>query len=189
MAEKQKKLSFRPPGSIRKPWWGWALLVIGMIWFSGCCVDFEDPGLGTVYSVGNTFTDSGATITVKAFQWSNNIWTNNGNAEVINLNCAGGSGQEIRVNNVNLAFDFGGPKAGLTLLFSERGGNVNIEVNGDFRNVGNFNNVVSPIGGVNFVCTGAGCTGGGQGSIKLTGNINSFRIGGQEFCIDNVCPK
>lgn len=180
MVEKQKN---------RKYWWGWALLAIGAIWLSGCCVDFEDPALGTVYNVGSTFTDSGVTITVRPFQWGNLNWTNNGSATVIASGCAGGTGQEIRVDNVNLAFNFGGPKKRLTLLFRETGGNVNIEVNGDFRNVSNFNNVVSPIGGVNFVCTGAGCAGGGQGSIELNGNINSFSIGGQEFCIDNVCPK
>ena len=157
-------------------------------WGSGGCVDFEDPLLGTTFNVGDKFTDSGATITVQSFQWSNSKWTTDGYAEIENNGNAGGSGQEIRVNNVNLGFDFGSPCEGLSLLFGEYGGNLNIEINGDFRNFKDFIEINGlNIGGVNVLV--ADGFGNDKGNLELSGTINSFVIGGQELCIDDVCPR
>ena len=78
---------------------------------------------------------------------------------------------------------------GLVIEFAEYGGNVNLEVNGDFRNESTFGDVVSPVGGVAVSCAGAGCAGGGQGTLYLVGTVTSVRIGGQEFCIDDICPR
>jgi len=151
------------------------------------CVDFEDPLLGTTFYVGDIFTDSGATITVQSFQWSNSKWTTDGYAVIENDGLAGGSGQEIWVNNVNLDFDFGSPCSGISLLFGEYGGNLNIEINGDFRNFEDFVDINgATIGGVNVVVVNG--FGNDKGSLKLSGTINSLVIGGQELCIDDVCP-
>ena len=157
------------------------------------CVDFEDPGLGSVYNSGMTFTDSGADVIVGPFQWSNGVWTSMGNAEIVDSAAgwcdAGGSDQELLVNNVNVEFVF--PASidnGLTILFAEHGGNVNLMINGIHMNRPNFGDMPLSIGGVNVTCVGPGCAGGGQGELKLEGAINEFYFGGQEYCVDDICP-
>lgn len=155
------------------------------------CVDFEDPASGTYYGVGSVLTDSGQGVTFTPFQWPTGGWTSGGFAQVALPNwCeAGGSGQKLIVNNINVQFAFPTLDDGLVIQFAEYGGNVNIEVNGDFRNEQIFGDVVSPIGGVAVSCAGAGCTGEGQGTLYLVGTVTSVSIGGQEFCIDDVCPR
>jgi hypothetical protein len=150
------------------------------------CVDFEDPLLGTEYYVKDTFADSGAVITVQSFQWSDGQWYDGGHTTVGNYGDAGGSGQEMWLNNVNLGFDFGDPWEGLSVLFGYYGGNLNIDINGDFRNFNTFIDINGlTIGEVNVV---ANDFGGGLGRLDLSGKVNSFAIGGQELAIDDVCP-
>lgn len=196
--------------TICRSWWFVGLLVLGTIWLSACtptptpippaptdCVDFEDPPLGTVYKVKDTFTDSGVTITVLPFQWSNGSWTHDGLAEVGDQRLAGGSGQEININNVNLGFDISGPLGGLSVLFGEYGGNLNIIINDDIRNFENFADINgAKIGGVHIsVVNGHG---NDKGSLELTGTMDKFAfeegdfiivIGGQELWIDDVCTS
>lgn len=163
------------------------------------CIDFEDPPLGKVYKVGDMFTDSGANIGVWPFQWGNSVWTVGGFAKVGNAGLAGGTGQEMEVNNVNLGFDFSGPITGLTLRFGEYGGNLNIGINGDFQNFQNFDDINgATIGGVSVsVMNGLG---NDKGILKLSGKISKSKfkleekevsafiiIGGQELWIDDVC--
>ena len=143
------------------------------------CVDFEDPPLLSVYNVGMTFTDSGADVTGMPFEWYPTGWTTNGYAEIVLAAggwCdAGGANQELLINNINMEFVF--PAAidnGLTILFAEHGGNVNMSINGVHKNEPNFAAMVGLVGGVNVSCTGPGCTGGGQGELKLEGAINQF---------------
>jgi len=112
-------------------------------------VDFEDPPLGTQYKVPDTFTDSGVKISVGPFQWSNGQWTSNGYAQVEGAGLAGGAGQDIQVNNVNLSFDFYSPIESLSLRFGEYGGNLNININGTLVNFENFSGIDGQnIGGV-----------------------------------------
>ncbi len=150
------------------------------------CVEFEDLTLGTQYHVGDIFVDSGVIIAVQKFQWSGGGWTSDGYAEVGDEGCAGGSGQEMGwINNVNLRFSYDGAWHSLSLLFGEYGGNINIEINGEFVNVEDFEDLPSPIGGVDVsVVNGSDNE---KGSLTLSGTINSFAIGGQELCIDHVC--
>ncbi len=154
------------------------------------CVDFEDPAAGTFYAVGDFLADSGQTLTFTQFQWSNGTWYSGGYGQVETPGwCnAGGTGQNLVTNNVNVQFAFPTLSEGVVIHFGEYGGNVNIEVNGDFRNASNFGSVVSPVGGVALSCAGPGCTGGGTGTLYLTGTVTSLSIGGQEFCVDDVCP-
>ena len=149
------------------------------------CVDFECLTYDTYYYVTDTFTCSGATMTVKQFEYTGGPWTSDGHAWVDNVQKAGGSGLDINCNNVNINFDFGSPLNGLSLLYGEYGGNLNIDINGDFRNFEDFNSIPSPIGGVNVAVTDLG---DGLGKLTLTGVINSFDIGGQELWLDDVCP-
>ena len=101
---------------------------------------------------------------------------------------AGGTGQELAVNNVNLNFDFGRPVRSISLLFGEYGGNLNIEINGDFRNFDNFTDIDGAIiGGVQVsVINGFG---NDAGRLELEGVISSFSVGGQELWIDEVCVE
>lgn len=151
------------------------------------CVDFEDLPLESEYRVGDTFVASGVSVTGQTFFWSNGTATDNGFARVESGGLAGGSGQDIQVNNINLAFDFGVPLPGLSLRFGEYGGNLNVEVNGDLRNFENFADIDGlQIGGVDVAVTAG--QGNDQGRLALTGTINSFAIGGQELWLDDVCP-
>jgi len=147
--------------------------------------DFEDLTAGTSYAVGDVFAAGDLSYTVKEFQWSNGTWYSGGHALVGTGGLAGGSGKEINTNNVNLEFGFDAPLRSLHLLFGEYGGNVNISVNGDFRNFQNLSQINgTTIGGVEVsVVNGFG---NDSGSLTLTGMIDQFGIGGQEFYIDGL---
>jgi len=153
------------------------------------CIDFEDPPLNTVYKVGDTFNDSGVDIDVEGFQWSNSTWTLNGYVEVENGGQAGGSGQEMRLNNASLDFHFLTPWSGLSLLFGEYGGNLNIIINGTLKNFEDFIDINgATIGGVNVSVVNLPAPDDDKGTLTLSGTIKAFSIGGQELWIDDVCP-
>jgi hypothetical protein len=153
------------------------------------CVAFEGLTLGDSYRVPERFMDSGVEITVRAFQWGNGEWTTEGYTQVDDQGLAGGSGQDMWINNVNLDFDFCCVLAkGLTLKFGEYGGNLNMEINGVFENFADFADIDgSNIGGVTVIVTDG--LGNDTGMLTLEGEIWSFAIGGQELWIDDVCPS
>ncbi len=154
---------------------------------TACCITFDSLPLNTVYHVGNTFLDC-VRMQVHPFQWSNSVWTNTGHATVVPAARAGGSGKELNTNNVNLTFDFGHPIKGLVIRFGEYGGNLNIRINGDFRNFENFKDIDGMlIGGVR-VSVPTGGHGNDKGTLRLKGEINEFSLGGQELYIDDICP-
>ncbi len=150
------------------------------------CVDSEDLPLGKEYRLGDVFTDSDVTITVQRFHLSNGQWTSNGFTKVENTGRSGGTGQDMQVNNVNLDFNFGCTCDSLSLLFGEYGGNLNIRINGDFKNFQNFVDIHgATIGGVHVSVSNG--LGNDKGKLFLLGKIKSFAIGGQELWIDHVC--
>jgi len=164
-----------------------AALLIGLV--SGCCVKFEDVAPGTQYPVGQTFYTSGTNITVEQFQWANGTWTTNGKARIDATNHAKGTGREINANNVNLRFKFDYPLKKITLKFAELGGNNNMMVNADFRNVGNLVSLNGlTVGGVTVTVTATAVGGNSYGIIVLDGAIKEFAIGGQELWLDDICP-
>ena len=148
------------------------------------CVDFEDLPLGKEYRVGDVFIDSEVTITVQRFQWINGQWQTDGFTKVENTGRAGGSGQEMFVKSVNLDFNFGCTCDTLTLLFGEYGGNLNIRINGAFKNFQNFVDLNGTTLGNVLVLVASGQN---KGSLSFVGKIDSFAIGGQELWIDHVC--
>ncbi|MBL1137790.1 MAG: hypothetical protein HND46_20960 [Chloroflexi bacterium] len=151
----------------------------------GECVNFESLALGSHFVVGDTFDEAGVKMTVVDFYWSSGV-ASGGFAEIGASGAAGGSGQELIVNNVSIAFDFGGPVSFVSLRFGEYGGNVNIEINGDFRNEDDFAKIHNQVIGGVTVLVGNGF-GNDSGMIVLVGTVNTFSIGGQEFFIDEVC--
>lgn len=151
---------------------------------SAANVDFEDLTLGTMYAVGSSFTTGGVMVTNQTFTWSSGTPATSGFSQVENGGLAGGSGQEMEVNNVLLDFAIA-PTTSLTMNFGEYGGNLNILVNGDFRNFGDFADInMMTIGGVDVAVTNG--NGNDRGVLTLTGAITNFAIGGQELWIDDL---
>jgi hypothetical protein len=126
------------------------------------------------------------------FQWSNALWAGEqgfpGVATVENTGQAGGTGQEMGVNNINLLFEFDHDLEFVSLRFGEYGGNLNFSVNGDFVNFGTFQDIANTtIGGVNVTIVQT--QGSPLGVLSLDGPIKNFAIGGQELWIDDVCYR
>ena len=156
---------------------------------SGCCLKYSDLSPGTVYPVGSTFSTSSTSVKVEQFQWGNGTWTSTGFAKVDNRNRAAGSGNDVNTNNANLNFQFDYPLKKITLRFGEYGGNNNIKVNNDFRNVANLNSLGgATIGGVQVTVAATPLGGNWLGDLTLEGTIHAFSIGGQELWVDDVCP-
>jgi len=147
---------------------------------------FEDLIAGTVYYVGANFATGDVQITTEPFQYSGGGWTTTGHAEVRTAGQAGGSGNEMETDNINLAFSFATPAtAGLSLLFGEYGGNINMRINGSLQNFENFQDINGlTIGGVLVSVVNGG--GNDMGVLTLAGSITDFMLGGQELHIDDV---
>jgi hypothetical protein len=161
------------------------------------CIEFDDLLLGSSYYVGDTFTDSGITVDILSFQWGGGSWTSGGYARVDDDGDGGYSGYDINTNNVNLGFTFSSRLKGLSLNFGEYGGNINIQINDEFKNFQNFNDIDgTTIGGVSVsVINGLG---NDKGRLILSGEMDvfnfheeefTFLIGGQELWIDHVCAS
>jgi hypothetical protein len=153
-------------------------------------IDFEDLTLGQVYDLDAatvadpaSFTTDGVGVTLSQFFFGGGGSTTNGFSEVGNSGNAGGAGNELEVNNVNLNFNFGQPIAKLEITFGEFGGNVNFTVNGDFQNAENFQALPANVGGAAYSVTATNTPGS---RITVDGTISSFAIGGQELWIDNI---
>ncbi len=173
-------------------WREWELAINGIVACS-CngeppedCIDFSDLNLGDQYVVGDTFSVGAVSVEAREFEWSNGQLTSNGFAEVQNGGMAGGSGNELMVNNINLLFDFGGTVSAVTIAYGEYGGNINLEVNGDFQNTTDFivlNGMVLAGANVSVTVNASG----ELGTIELTGPIQTVMVGGQELWIDDLC--
>jgi hypothetical protein len=181
------------------------VLIIGL---TGCpnrktsmvCVDFEPPLiLGTQYgtpagqhSGDMAFTTTNG-ITVKVFDFH---FTSGGGAfdfaKIEKASVAFGSGQSISTNNINLEFDFshlGFQVSHVKFEFLDKGGIENLSVNGSPSPIfaGKLSSAPATIGGVSVAVSTTPVTGGNKGTVTLNGAVNTLRIGGQEFWIDNVC--
>ena len=153
------------------------------------CIRFEELSLERPYRMGDTVTDSGVGLSIGKFQWSDGHWTRGIYAKSIDSGYAGGSGQELYLNNVNARFDFGGAAKDLSFTFVNRGGNLNIEVNGDLQNLETFGDVLT-VGGIPVSVDSYDTDAYGRTyswRLSLTGMVDSFAIGGQGLVIDDVC--
>lgn len=148
------------------------------------CADFDDLAVGTEYSVGNIFITQGYTVTCREFFWYPTGSTVGGKATVASGGQAGGSGFDLNLNNINVEIGITAPC--VSFLYGHYGGNLNLEVNGDFRNFEAFSVIDGTlIGGVPVDVIPLG---GGLGMVQLLGPVNHLMLGGQEFFIDDVCP-
>lgn len=166
------------------------IAVTSIMLISGCCAKFNDVADGTRYNVGQTFTSSNIDVKVEQFQWGNGNWTSQGYVEGDATNYAMGTGNAIRCNNANLNFQFSYPVNKIHLKFADLGGNSNISVNGDFRNIARIQLLNGQVIGSATVSVSAVQQGNNWiGSMDVVGNITSFSIGGQELWLDDVCAK
>jgi hypothetical protein len=182
-------------------------LLMLFIALAGCgpkkvvCLDFEPPlALGTQYGapVGQApgdvaFTTNGVPVSVWDFVFTNGGGTFN-LAQVDMAPVSFGIGQSIRLNNMNMELDFSGvgfQVSEVTVEFLDLGGFENLSVNGNPSPpfAGEFSAAPNPIGGIGLVVSTTPVTGGTQGTLTLTGQVNTLRIGGQEFWVDNVCAR
>ncbi len=150
------------------------------------CTGFEDLPAAATYGVGDSFTSNGLVFETVQFVWSDGTSTSAGQAAVSNLGQAGGAGQELSFNNVNVDLDLPVAVQAIGLRFGEYGGNVNFMVNGDFRNVANPHDLDGAVVGGATVAVVNGY-GNDAGKLVVAGAITSFAVGGQEFFIDDLC--
>lgn len=146
------------------------------------CVEFEEVSPGP-YKVQETLSDSGVRMVVKPFFPPEGDSTDQGLAEVEFY----GEGTQRRVflQRVNLGFDFGASPARLALTFGHVDGNLNLEINGEFKNLPQFSQLNgTSIGGVTATVQEETEF---SGQLQFSGIIESFAIGGQELWLDTIC--
>ena len=151
-----------------------------------CEAAFEDLPLGGTYWVGDTFTTDLVPCEVKPFILWDGTPVTSGYVQVEDWLLACGTDQELFTNNANVLFKFTdvSPIENFAFQFGEYGGNINVGINGDFRNVANYRDLDGAvIGGVLFTVTDGGW-GNDCGRVECTGMINYFVVGGQEHFID-----
>jgi hypothetical protein len=151
----------------------------------GCNIDFEDLLHGTTYAPGSHFVTNGFTFGTEAFQWASGTWTTSGHIAVSATNSACGTGLELFTNNTSVRIKFDtNPVQDLRWEFGEYGGNINVAINGDFRNVPDYMalNGMSIGGCVFHVLTGG--LGNDCGEVEIEGIVHQLVIGGQEHMVD-----
>ncbi len=154
---------------------------------SGKCADFESLSAGTKYVVGDGFSEEGILFTVDQFFMGGATPYTSGEAEIEQKLAAGGSGNELWTRNVNITMNFGMDIGGLTMLFGAHGGELNLDINGDFVNFDDPAMISgATLGGVHV--TTNMISGDGLWSLELAGPISTIAIGGAEFAMDHVCP-
>ncbi len=165
------------------------ITIIFSVVIAGCCIQFEEYTSGTEFNVGDIITSCDTRILVEQFQWQNGTWSSTGTAKIHDQNYAKGSGNDLNARNVNLNFKYNYPLDKITFKFGELGGNINLKINGDFRNI---NDLVTlngnTVGNVSVTINATQDGNNWYGDARLEGTINEFVIGGQELWLDNICP-
>lgn len=162
------------------------------------CFNFEDIPAGTQLgpASGNSpgdvlFSQAGIQVSIQEIQYSNGN-TGFGNAQIMDAGVGWLDGQFFFMGNNSLHFDLSQADGSLNRLcfdFFDGGGEENFAVNGSaVAIVNNFSEIANlsfPGVSVDVDFTNTGSL--EQGTVCITGDIESLLIGGQEFGIDNVC--
>jgi hypothetical protein len=146
--------------------------------------NFEDLVVNTTYVVGNTFSSGDLSFEVVNFPGNSNVRVNASGA-------AGGAGNELFLGrSIALDFQLGSQVEAISLLFGDYFGaaSAGLVINGvaSAKSHGFAAIAGTTIAGVDVDVMSAPVVGGSQGSLILTGPIQSFAIGGTELAIDNV---
>ena len=155
-------------------------------WAPQQCANFQDPYPST-QPVGNTFTDSGYTFVVKEFLDMFGT-PHSGQVNIELGDCAAdGSPAVAFCSNANITYTPGFAN-GLTLRYWDHGGSLDIQINSERRQFEDFSVINGTvIGGTTVTCSGV-CGEGGIGTLMVAGPVNEFHLGGQELCVDFICP-
>ncbi|MDY7094586.1 MAG: hypothetical protein SX243_16565 [Acidobacteriota bacterium] len=164
----------------------------------GACIDFEPPPfpLGTLY--GNPAGDVPGDFVFNAMgidAYVQKILYGGGGsgfnvAYIDNAPPWLGPTQSLRFNNIDMIFDFsnwGSLPTTVVFDYVDLGGIENLSVNGSAVFIGDIWAAPAMLGGVNVNVSQVAIPGGFTGRVKLSGNIKYFRVGGQEFWIDDLC--
>jgi hypothetical protein len=160
------------------------------------CVHFESQPLGNQYggAVGNAlqeviFVENSIPVFVDSFFWSPRLGAFNF-CEIYESFFDIGLMQIMWTNNINLGFDLtrlGFPAGYVQFEYGDLGGMENLSVNGDLR-IGELTALDgTTVGGVMVEVTTQPCEAGHKGEVKLYGPVSEFKVGGQEFAVDNIC--
>ncbi|MCO6491575.1 MAG: T9SS type A sorting domain-containing protein [Phaeodactylibacter sp.] len=162
------------------------------------CFHFEDIPAGTQIgpASGNSpgdvlFSQAGIQVSIQEILYPDGT-TGFANAQILDDNTGWLDGQFFFMGNNSLRFDLSQADGALNQLcfdFFDGGGVENFAVNGSSVAVlDNFSEVASlSFPGVAVEVDFSNTNSPGQGTVCITGNIESLLIGGQEFGIDNVC--
>ncbi|GAA1502427.1 hypothetical protein GCM10009677_37580 [Sphaerisporangium rubeum] len=164
------------------------------------CEPLDSLTLGKTITIGpppgSSYQPPLMDIAAHPFTLANNTTTANGHAKTENSGKAGGSGVEIRVNNLTLSISrgFGQVLRRVRFSFGEYGGNINVSANNQLVNVDNFSALHrKTIGGVEATVLSGGL-GHDNGVIEFSGTmrdqqngLGQLAVGGQELWIDDIC--
>ncbi len=179
-----------------------ALVLVTSAGASAASVGFEGLTLGTTYesptySQGDLiFTEDGIDATLEEYLWGAGNPTFSGFAMVgapsTEIPGAGffdfGSPRLLGISNISVEFDFtnlGFPVNYVAVQYANNGGSENISVNGGditYTAISSAPANIAP--GVTLATSFDGVA--GYWTLELTGPVETMRIGGQEFAIDNV---
>jgi hypothetical protein len=151
------------------------------------CVTFEPFPVGTTYTFTglSILTENGVIMTTRGFNWGGNQWFFGGFAIIDDQQHSGGNGNDLNTNNINIQFLFPRPVESIRLLYGEYGGNLNLDINGDFKEFNDFVDVDGAnLGGADIAVRDFGNY---MGEIETKGKVETFTVGGQELWIDEVC--
>jgi hypothetical protein len=152
------------------------------------CHDFESQTIAASFAVGSILTDEGVAFAVAPFRYANGETTSGGSAQIDGRGYAAGSGRDVNARNVNLHPLLPHAVSVVQMRFGELGGNVNLTINGDSRNVADLRNLHgATVGGADLVVTGVEQGNNFHGLLAATGPIDDFAIGGQELWVDDLC--
>jgi hypothetical protein len=136
-------------------------------------------------------------IFARPFTWKNGTMTTNGYAEIQQQGLAGGSGNELAINNILVWLALPGVADSVQRVqfkFGEYGGNLNLWINNQLQNIDNFSQLNGvTIGGVQVRVLSGGL-GNDHGQLELIGKmkqqasgLGQLALGGQELWIDDIC--
>ena len=165
------------------------LVAVAAVQTSESCINFEDATVRSQYRVGQTFVSGETLVSVGPFFFTEGQSTDQGFAQIDQNTQAGGSGKDVLVNNVNLSFGFDSPLEGVTINYGDYGGTVNLAINGELAIENSLLDLDdTSVGDVQVAVTPNGANDNQTGRVTLSGTIERFSIGGQEFWLDDVCP-
>lgn len=166
------------------------LVIPVLAWANTVTYDYEP--LGTTYGLGThvpgdfLFSEDLADVYIGEFFSGGTPYFNTARIEA--ATAAFGNGQIMNLNNVDLIIDFS-VNGDVTFEFLDLGGSVNLQVNGfgavlEAPDMAMLSGVVAPGVTLNVVAVAVG--GGHRGTATLTGPVNTLRVGGQEFWVDDM---